>query len=108
MLSSRNVYVHVKGLSKDRRLRPPFIGPFQIRKVLGQRTYELTLPVGSRLRNMFDVSRLKAATAPLEPGTSPEIVADEEGRPQLRELTARQLKVEACGHFRSLAFWLAA
>ena len=51
-------------LAQDPRFRSRFIGPFRVQERLGLRTYKLGIPPGVRIRNQFDVDRLRRAHRP--------------------------------------------
>ena len=45
----------------DEKLKPGFYGPYRVTRRIGEVTYELELPTGSRIHNIFHVSCLKKA-----------------------------------------------
>jgi hypothetical protein len=47
--------------SKAEKLKPRFYGPYMITRRVGEVAYELELPKGSRIHNIFHVSCLKKA-----------------------------------------------
>jgi len=55
MLSTKNLKFH--GFSK---FLPKFVGPFKILRSFGSNAYELDLPTGWRIHNVFNVALLKA------------------------------------------------
>lgn len=67
------------------KLKPKWIGPYKIKKVLNNNAYELELPEGYRIRSVINVSRLKRAffskTFSHEPLAIPTQV-DERGDPR--------------------------
>ena len=46
-------------VSGAEKLKPPFYGPYQIIKRIGEVAYEVELPENSKIHNIFHVSRLK-------------------------------------------------
>ena len=61
------------------KLSPKFYGPFKILSKIGSVAYELDLPTGSRIHNVFHVSLLKALKGP-PPETITELPPIHEGR----------------------------
>lgn len=45
----------------DEKLKPPFYGPYMVSTRVGEVTYELELPPGSTVHNMFHVSWMEKA-----------------------------------------------
>lgn len=72
----------------SRKLRPKYIGPFQILKQINKVTYRLDLPKHSRIAPSFHVSLLKPVTpgplATVVPEDSPPEPLEIEGRPAYR------------------------
>ena len=92
-----------KGVEK---LKPHFYGPYMVIRRIGEVAYELELPTGSRIHNIFHVSCLKkalgkqvTATEELPPTDDeghlvlqPEAIIDTRER-QLRSRTVREYLV---------------
>ena len=62
------VYLHLQPYKKytlkekgDEKLKPNFYGPYRVICRVGEVAYELELPIGSRIHNIFHVSCLKKA-----------------------------------------------
>ena len=67
-------------ISGTEKLKPRFYGPYRILKRVGEVAYELELPEGSKIHNVFHVSCLKKALGQ-HAVASPELPPlDEEGK----------------------------
>ena len=67
-------------ISGAKKLKPRFYGPYKILKRVGEVAYELELPEGNKIHNVFHVSYLKKALGQ-HAVASPELPPlDEEGK----------------------------
>ena len=62
MILSIFVFTHIHLNEKgDGKLKPQFYGPYKVIHCVGEVAYELEIPIGSKIHNIFHVSCLKKA-----------------------------------------------
>ena len=78
LLSTRNLRLQGVG---PRKLYPRFIGPFSVVRCINPVAYQLALPAGWRIHNVFHVSLLREYKLPGRPAQVPLPSLDDTGKP---------------------------
>ena len=79
------------------KLKPRFYGPYRVTRRIGEVAYELELPTGSRIHNIFHVSCLKKALGQQVTATKELPPTDDEGHLVLQPEAISTLGRVSCG-----------
>ena len=80
-----------------KKLKPCFYGPYRVIRRVGQVAYELELPQGSKIYNIFHVSCLKKALGQQVTVTGELPTTDDEGHLVLQPEAIIDTRRDSCG-----------